>query len=386
MNKILKITIKNFRSISSASLNFSQNSPTTILTGLNGSGKSTILYMVDFVSSIFRGDIDVFLEKHGWTSTDIINKNKIQKKYTIEISVDGIINDKIFTWSAVYNATNNYNRCTSERISFDYNDEYFVCDGKNINFLNKNEIIKINFIYTGSILSQLKLQTFSEQIVAIHKLISNIHSYDLLCPSVIKLKRARVAQNIGARGELLAGYLAGLDQMEQSTLIEKIKIFYPRIENYVIKNLKAGWKEFAIAEKFEPALVQERASKDINDGTIRLLAIVSSILFTEGMSIFDEIENGFNPYIIENLIDLICSSKNQMLITTHSPEILQYIKDDIAIENVRFVFRKNNGDTKIVNLFDYPEARKNLQVLSPGEAYLDLSLEEATEYFCKQLG
>ncbi|MBR4746948.1 MAG: AAA family ATPase, partial [Desulfovibrio sp.] len=74
MNKLLKISITNFRSIRSASLDFSQYSPITVLTGLNGSGKSTILYMIDFVSSIFRGDVDVFLDKHSWTSTDIINK------------------------------------------------------------------------------------------------------------------------------------------------------------------------------------------------------------------------------------------------------------------------------------------------------------------------
>ena len=60
MNKLVKISIKNFRSISSASLDFSQDSPVTVLTGLNGSGKSTVLYMIDFVSSVFRGDVDVF--------------------------------------------------------------------------------------------------------------------------------------------------------------------------------------------------------------------------------------------------------------------------------------------------------------------------------------
>ena len=60
MNKLVKISIKNFRSISSTSLDFSQDSPVTVLTGLNGSGKSTVLYMIDFVSSVFRGDVDVF--------------------------------------------------------------------------------------------------------------------------------------------------------------------------------------------------------------------------------------------------------------------------------------------------------------------------------------
>ena len=120
---------------------------------------------------------------------------------------------------------------------------------------------------------------------------------------MIKLKRARIAQNIGARGEMLAGYLAGMNQEEQMLLISNIKIFYPYIENYVIKHLRAGWKEFSITEKFDNSSpYQERASKDVNDGTIRLLAIVSSVLFANGMSIFDEIENGFNPYVIENLV------------------------------------------------------------------------------------
>ena len=385
MNKLVKISIKNFRSISSASLDFSQDSPVTVLTGLNGSGKSTILYMIDFVSSVFRGDVDVFLDKHGWTSTDIINKNNNPKKFIIEISVRGKIDDKLFIWSASYNTTSNYNRCTFEKISYNGIDDYFKNENKRISFFNIPEENVINFKYTGSVLSQLNLESFSEDILEIHKLISSIHSYDLLCPSVIKLKRARIAQNIGARGEMLAGYLAGMNQEEQMLLISNIKIFYPYIENYVIKHLRAGWKEFSITEKFDDSSpYQERASKDVNDGTIRLLAIVSSMLFANGMSIFDEIENGFNPYVIENLIKLLFKSKNQILLTTHSPEILQYIPDDIAIENIRFVFKKKNGDTGIANLFDYPEAKNKLQVLSPGETYLDLSLEEVTKYFEKQ--
>ncbi len=385
MNKLVKISIKNFRSISSASLDFSQDSPVTVLTGLNGSGKSTILYMIDFVSSVFRGDVDVFLDKHGWTSTDIINKNNNPKKFIIEISVRGKIDDKLFIWSASYNTTSNYNRCTFEKISYNGIDDYFKNENKRISFFNIPEENVINFKYTGSVLSQLNLESFSEDILEIHKLISSIHSYDLLCPSVIKLKRARIAQNIGARGEMLAGYLAGMNQEEQMLLISNIKIFYPYIENYVIKHLRAGWKEFSITEKFDDSSpYQERASKDVNDGTIRLLAIVSSVLFANGMSIFDEIENGFNPYVIENLIKLLFKSKNQILLTTHSPEILQYIPDDIAIENIRFVFKKKNGDTGIANLFDYPEAKNKLQVLSPGETYLDLSLEEVTKYFEKQ--
>ena len=384
MNKLVKISIKNFRSISSASLDFSQDSPVTVLTGLNGSGKSTILYMIDFVSSVFRGDVDVFLDKHGWTSTYIINKNNNQKKFIIEISVRGKIDDKLFIWSASYNTTSNYNRCTFEKISYNGIDDYFKNENKRISFFNIPEENVINFKYAGSVLSQLNLESFSEDILEIHKLISSIHSYDLLCPSVIKLKRARIAQNIGARGEMLAGYLAGMNQEEQMLLISNIKIFYPYIENYVIKHLRAGWKEFSITEKFDNSSpYQERASKDVNDGTIRLLAIVSSVLFANGMSIFDEIENGFNPYVIENLIKLLFKSKNQILLTTHSPEILQYIPDDIAIENIRFVFKKKNGDTGIANLFDYPEAKNKLQVLSPGETYLDLSLEEVTKYFEK---
>ncbi len=296
----------------------------------------------------------------------------------------GKIDDKLFIWSASYNTTSNYNRCTFEKISYNGIDDYFKNENKRISFFNISEENIINFKYTGSVLSQLNLKSFSEDIVEIHKLISSIHSYDLLCPSVIKLKRARIAQNIGARGEMLAGYLAGMNQEEQMLLISNIKIFYPYIENYVIKHLRAGWKEFSITEKFDNSSpYQERASKDVNDGTIRLLAIVSSVLFANGMSIFDEIENGFNPYVIENLIKLLFKSKNQILLTTHSPEILQYIPDDIAVENIRFVFKKKNGDTGIANLFNYPEAKNKLQVLSPGETYLDLSLEEVTKYFEK---
>jgi hypothetical protein len=72
-------------------------------------------------------------------------------------------------------------------------------------------------------------------------------------------------------------------------------------------------------------------------------------------------------------------AKRQVIVTTHSPLILNYLPDDIAKEAVLMLFRNRSGNTRSVRLFDLESTQEKLLFLGPGEVYVDSNLERITE-------
>ena len=91
--------------------------------------------------------------------------------------------------------------------------------------------------------------------------------------------------------------------------------------------------------------------------------------------LFDEIENGINPELMQKLVQLLLGAKRQVIVTTHSPLVLNYLPDAVAREDVLLLFRNRAGHTKSVRLFDLPSTQKKLTLLGPGEVFVDTNLE-----------
>ena len=100
---------------------------------------------------------------------------------------------------------------------------------------------------------------------------------------------------------------------------------------------------------------------------------------TNSCVLFDEIENGINPEIMQKLVQYLLESKRQTIVTTHSPLVLNYLPDAVAKESVVLLFRDGSGSTRSVRLFDLPSAREKLDFLGPGEVYVDSNIEGLTE-------
>ncbi|MDR0306787.1 MAG: ATP-binding protein [Chitinispirillales bacterium] len=114
------------------------------------------------------------------------------------------------------------------------------------------------------------------------------------------------------------------------------------------------------------------------------MTFLAQSLGKHNILLYDEIENGINPELIEKLVDHLVNSKKQFFITTHSPLVLNYLEDDVAKKSVRLLYKTKNGDTKSALYFDYPEAEKKLEFLGPGEVYTDTSISDAVDYFINE--
>jgi predicted ATP-binding protein involved in virulence len=113
---------------------------------------------------------------------------------------------------------------------------------------------------------------------------------------------------------------------------------------------------------------------------LRLIAIVAELAsYGQRFVLFDEIENGINPEVVEFVIDKLVNARQQVLVTTHSPMILNYLDDETAKKGVIYLYKTSQGHTKAIPFFSIPSLAKKLTVMGPGEAFVDTKLTHLAE-------
>ncbi|WP_162268042.1 AAA family ATPase [Thiohalocapsa sp. ML1] len=116
------------------------------------------------------------------------------------------------------------------------------------------------------------------------------------------------------------------------------------------------------------------AARHGNDAMLRLLPVFAELLTDSGVLLFDEVENGINPQLVEPLLGALVTARQQVLVTTHSPVILNALDDDLARAGVQYLYRTPEGFTRSVPFFSIPSVSEKLDVMGPGEAFVDTDL------------
>jgi predicted ATPase len=370
--KLLRFEIKNFKSLANFSLHFSETSSLTCLVGLNGSGKSTILQAIDFAAQMFRGNVTEWLRYRGWSSKDIPHKPSARR--IVDISMTCVLDDQSeLTWVATFNPT--YMRCTEEVFRLDGTPIFSVKDKA----IRSSSTKPIEFQYQGSILSQLNpdmLAKINTALVEFKKFVAAIHSFDLLSPHLLK-QRARDGENIGIGGERLSAFLHTLSPAALEEISSLARKFHPNSVTFSPRSMQYGWKSLYMRESLAGGVSLDTESRHMNDGALRILAVLAELFSSDTVLLFDEIENGFNPSVAKQLVSLLTSATRQVIVTTHSPLILNYLDDTTAEDSVVLIYRTRNGSTQAQRFFDLPQAKERLPHMSPGEVFLDVDVEDA---------
>ena len=157
--------------------------------------------------------------------------------------------------------------------------------------------------------------------------------------------------------------------------------FYPQFKELTVKSLKSGLRQLEFEESF--GCGSSTDANHINDGMLRVLAIIAQAHTDHSFLLFDEIENGINPALVpklmEYLVNLTRDGRKQVMVTTHSPVILNYLDDEVAKEGVILLYKKQDGKTRSIRYFDIPENARKLKSLGPGEVFVDTDLTELVE-------
>lgn len=366
----------------------------TCLVGLNGAGKSTVLQAFDFVGHLASGDVEAWLKQREWNKADLTSQflNRQLIRFELEIDTPGAGRVK---WSGSFNTA--LMRCTAETVT--------VAGGQTVLHIGEGEL-KVqaagnkpavvyplrSMKYTGSTLSFIDGREVHGALAALKHAASNLRSFDLLSPQSMR-RRAKEARDIGYGGERLGAYVHGLSRASRDALVKALQAFYPQLQTVGTRVLQAGFKDLLFAEAYatqgKDLDTLQTSSRQVNDGLLRVLAILSQVSVPEpadpGMAatgagqscvLFDEIENGINPELVERLMALLLQAQRQVIVTTHSPMILNYLPDDVAREAVVLLYRTSAGHTQAVRLFDLPSTQEKLKLLGPGEVFVSLRLED----------
>lgn len=368
INVITSLEIDNFKSLLEFKLPLAKFN---CLVGLNGAGKSTVLQAIDFISQLMKGDVSGWLESRNWENSDL--NSKLTKKSNIEFELVFNLDGKVINWFGSFNRTTL--RCTKEYIKQGSNYLMTVNDGRYSLKPRINPSQEIIFDYQGSILSVLKDNQLNETILAIKHNVLNIHSLDLISPELLRTRNRKADGKLGLGGQNLSAFIHEAGENIQKAITKKLQEMYGQLDSLEVKSLRSGWKQLEIVENFDGQKITSLA-RHVNDGMLRLMAILSQLEIPNAFLLFDEIENGINPELVEFLMDMLVKSDDQILITTHSPLVLNYLDDDVAKDGVIYLYKQHNGRTKAVRLFDIPSMQKKLQFMGVGEAFIDTNLTE----------
>lgn len=369
VNMIQSVSIDNFKSLVDFNIELSNFN---VLVGLNGAGKSTVLQGIDLLSQMMQGEIDQWLTQRQWESSDL--NSKLSSKKNIAFTVKFALNpEQTLTWTGSFNLTSLH--CTTETIKLGEDTLLQVQKGtvKYISSKGKSSQSDIMFTYQGSILSALKEHNLDDSLLSFKQSLLNVRSLDLLSPEQLRAKSISANGKLGLGGERLSAFLHEIKADEKNKISNELKKVYSQLASFKTKTLSNGEKQLDVTEKFGEKDITTSA-RHLNDGMLRLLAVLSQIGLKDDFLLFDEIENGINPELIEFLIDHLVNAKQQVMLTTHSPLVLNFIEDDVAKQSVTYLYKTSEGKTKAIKLFDIPSIAEKLSFMGPGEAFIDTDM------------
>jgi predicted ATPase len=379
--RIQTITASNFKSLIDFKLDPAQF---TCLIGLNGAGKSTVLQFIDFLARQVRGDLRGWLEERHWKPRDLNSRLGPRKNIVFRVSLTTNTGATWGWWRGTFNTRQLH--CTSERIetpkaSLEVQNGHLRILGQPDQGPHGNGTVSklISFSYEGSVLSQLRTKALPPTLVRFKDYIGSVKSLDLLSPQYLRQRTRESDGSIGLGGQRLSAFLHELGQEGRDRLQRRLRKVYPHLKELETKSLRSGWKQLEMRESYSGAKLVTEA-RHINDGLLRLLAILAELQNDQHrFLLFDEIENGINPELVEFVIDALTSCDKQVMVTTHSPMILNYLDDEVAKAGVIYLYKTEEGYTRAIPFFSIPSIARKLTVMGPGEAFVDTNLTGLAE-------
>ena len=373
---ITRIQIRNFKSLSDFDLD--NIGMFTCLVGLNGAGKTTLLQALDFLGHLVYGQTDF----RGWSKNELLTAGGKLRTIAFRITFKISQLNEIF-WTGKYNVDR---LKFSEEFIFTYDHiqnkikKYYLIlrDGRLLYEgmpLETTKIVSKNisdYNYKGSVLSAFM---YDDAIIsAVRDELQGLNSLELLSPDTLR-HASKPVENMEIGGEGLAGFIYNLSKENFCELNSSIQNYCRYINNLYIKNKKFGWKQLLSKE----VTGSEIPATHINDGFLRIIAILTQKYSKKKFFLFDEIENGINQELIEKLLDTLRNfNGKQVMVTTHSALVLNYLSDEEARQSVVLLFKDKKGSTRATRFFELPEIAEKLRFLGPGEAMGDTDLVKLT--------
>lgn len=377
---ISSFSISNFKALHISNVHF--NSRLNVLIGLNGAGKSSVLQSIDMVCGLANNSgLEGWLSRRDWNARDIPTRLSAAYSPTLPFVLGLKSEEQTYTWEGTLNLHEGFRKCTNEKIT---NGESMVIAAK------QNKIVTI--IYNGKRIS-LDMQVMNhsgsfmsiirpESLADCIQTISKCSSLDLLSPHLMRSHvRKASSDGVGLGGEFIAPYLKSLkgDSIEEYNKV--IKTFFPTYDSFIIKRLRGGALVLYVKETFTNGNSCISEASMLCDGILRVMAIIAQAFACKGGTLLiDELEDGFNPELLEKLVVFFATKAPcQTIITTHSPLVLSLLTIEEAENGVHLVYKDASGISRCAPFFSLKTPKEMLKHLYPGEVLLRCKLDDISK-------
>jgi len=134
------------------------------------------------------------------------------------------------------------------------------------------------------------------------------------------------------------------------SLIPEVEEIIPHLEG---TNVELWLRVKGLREPLRPA--------NISDGTLRILAYITALYSTRSLAVIEEPENSIHPRLLGTIVDLARKAPCQVIITTHSPYLLDHVKPEEV-----FVVEKPELETMVKKLAKTKEVEAVKRLLIEG--------------------
>lgn len=352
-----ELIVKNFLSLYEIDISFSG---INVLIGPNASGKSNIIRALELISKFTREGIaaltDIFSNKSFVDATFRGQGGNIEFEikwsefqYKLRIGLDLLFEEVCKNTKTIFKreATN-----TKEEIT------YTAMNGT---------LKTIRRAFAPTSMWQistplLKIVGFgvSNDLKKFIDFICSMRTFAFIPEKIKEKSSIHGAIHLGRRGENLARVLLHhyLEKREFFSRLENMfRSLIPDV-NEIVPVLRDGYVWIAFREKYSDMLIRPEF---LSDGSLRILALLVSLLRDGDVIAYEEPENFVHPHLLESIIDIIRKTNKTVIMTTHSPYLLDHVKPEEVI-----LVTKTDGKTVARRLSAVDEVKAVRKYLEEG--------------------
>ena len=136
------------------------------------------------------------------------------------------------------------------------------------------------------------------------------------------------------------------DENEKQEFLIYYTNMLPYIKEVSVEKILDEERIFMIVEKYNDVKIP---AQFISDGSSTIMAILIAVYFQNSEIIMiEEPERHIHPSLFNQLMLMMESADKQVIITTHSPELLKYSE----LEDILFISRDERGFSNIERVID----------------------------------
>lgn len=365
--KIREVHIRNYKSIEQAVVRLGD---LTVLIGTNGSGKSNFVDALSFVRDCVADSVEQAVSRRGGYAAIVWRHGSSRGPVGIRVVIDfpaGDVADYGIELSHEGDFQSFYvdERCVVTRPG-GHVDSFLVADGVFI-----EEIPGIRPVIEPGHLA-LFAASAAPEYRDVYAFLGSIRAYGIVPEKVSELQAPGAGLQLVPDGSNAASVLRRLEETDPDRferVAELVKALVPGVTAIGIQPFGGQFETVRFDEVGStPELSVSFMAASMSQGTLRVLGFLLAAYqpLAPSVLVIEEPEANIHPAAAEVVTSVLidASRRAQVLVTTHSPEVLDY--DDLS-DDVFRVVAKTDGQTAIA-----PVSAASRQVIrdhlySPGE-------------------